>query len=321
MVLVDRNDYHQFQPLLYQVATSQLPAEDIARPHRTIFRDYPTVEVVTGPRRRGLARRPDPAAGRRADPHRLPPGDGRGCAARTSSACPGGRARLPALLGRGRRTPAPPPSAAARAAASGSAEGDGTLDVVVVGGGPTGVETTGALVELMPAWAKTGRDAVPGAGHAGRPRATALLGAFAEKAHRYALERLTERRGDDPARDRAWPPCTPTGSSSTTARASAPGPWSGVAASPARPIAQDAGPSPGRGGRIDVQPDLAVDGFPGVYAVGDVANIPGTRRHHAAPARLGRAAVRGRGRRRTSCASGAGARRSRSTTRTRASWR
>ncbi len=47
VVLVDRNDYHQFQPLLYQVATSQLPAEDIARPHRTIFRDYPTVEVVT----------------------------------------------------------------------------------------------------------------------------------------------------------------------------------------------------------------------------------------------------------------------------------
>ena len=45
VVLVDRNDYHQFQPLLYQVATSQLPAEDIARPHRTIFREYPSVEV------------------------------------------------------------------------------------------------------------------------------------------------------------------------------------------------------------------------------------------------------------------------------------
>src|SRR5215218_1830223 len=47
VTLVDRNDYHQFQPLLYQVATSQLPAEDIARPHRTIFRKYPTVEVIT----------------------------------------------------------------------------------------------------------------------------------------------------------------------------------------------------------------------------------------------------------------------------------
>ncbi len=41
VTLVDRNDYHQFQPLLYQVASSQLPAEDIARPHRTIFKDLP----------------------------------------------------------------------------------------------------------------------------------------------------------------------------------------------------------------------------------------------------------------------------------------
>src|SRR6478752_9136888 len=47
VTLVDRNDYHQFQPLLYQVASSQLPAEDIARPHRTIFKDHPSIDVVT----------------------------------------------------------------------------------------------------------------------------------------------------------------------------------------------------------------------------------------------------------------------------------
>ena len=47
VTLVDRNDYHQFQPLLYQVASSQLPAEDIARPHRTIFAEHPSVDVVT----------------------------------------------------------------------------------------------------------------------------------------------------------------------------------------------------------------------------------------------------------------------------------
>jgi NADH dehydrogenase len=39
-------------------------------------------------------------------------------------------------------------------------------------------------------------------------------------------------------------------------------------------IAETAGPRPGRGGRLDVLPDLRVDGFPGVYAIGDVANIP-----------------------------------------------
>jgi NADH dehydrogenase len=47
VVLVDHNDYHQFQPLLYQVASSQLPAEDLARPHRVIFADYPSVTLVT----------------------------------------------------------------------------------------------------------------------------------------------------------------------------------------------------------------------------------------------------------------------------------
>jgi NADH dehydrogenase len=31
----------------------------------------------------------------------------------------------------------------------------------------------------------------------------------------------------------------------------------------------------GRGGRIDVQPELTVKGFRRVYAIGDVANIPG----------------------------------------------
>ncbi|MGB6587273.1 MAG: FAD-dependent oxidoreductase [Pseudolabrys sp.] len=46
VTLVDRNDYNQFQPLLYQVATCQLPAEDIARPLRAIVADLPTVDVV-----------------------------------------------------------------------------------------------------------------------------------------------------------------------------------------------------------------------------------------------------------------------------------
>ena len=49
VVILDRNDYHQFQPLLYQVATSQLPAEDIAHPLRTIFAGGSNVAVVTAP--------------------------------------------------------------------------------------------------------------------------------------------------------------------------------------------------------------------------------------------------------------------------------
>src|SRR5437870_8565601 len=38
VVLVDRHNYHLFQPLLYQVATAGLEPEEIARPVRAILR-------------------------------------------------------------------------------------------------------------------------------------------------------------------------------------------------------------------------------------------------------------------------------------------
>ena len=39
VTLIDRNNYHVFQPLLYQVATAGLAPEDIAKPVRAILRD------------------------------------------------------------------------------------------------------------------------------------------------------------------------------------------------------------------------------------------------------------------------------------------
>ena len=45
VVLLDRNNYHQFQPMLYQLATAQIAAYDIARPLRGIFRHHKTVDV------------------------------------------------------------------------------------------------------------------------------------------------------------------------------------------------------------------------------------------------------------------------------------
>lgn len=41
VVLLDRNNYHTFQPLLYQVATAGLEADAIAFPVRKTFKDYP----------------------------------------------------------------------------------------------------------------------------------------------------------------------------------------------------------------------------------------------------------------------------------------
>ena len=42
----------------------------------------------------------------------------------------------------------------------------------------------------------------------------------------------------------------------------------------ASPVVSEAGAKPGRGGRLDALPDLSVQDFPGVYAVGDAANVP-----------------------------------------------
>ena len=273
VVLVDRNDYHQFQPLLYQVASSQLPAEDIARPHRVIFADYPTVTLVTahvsavtlGPPSVVLSDGETLmgshlvlAAGARPNFFGVP-----GAAEHAFplySVADAERLRLhlqhllqEAMAGRGSAEP-------------------GALDVVVVGGGPTGVETTGALAELMQALQSTGR-----LNPVGKitivDRSSTLLGQFSSKAHEYALGKLTEAGADVKLEagvtavhhDRVEFDDKTTIPARTVV-------WGGGES--ASEVAQTLGPVLGRGGRVDVRPDLTVEGYPGVYAVGDVANIP-----------------------------------------------
>ena len=48
VTLIDQNDYHQFQPLLYQVATSMLVPRDIAYPLRKIAAEYHDFEAKRG---------------------------------------------------------------------------------------------------------------------------------------------------------------------------------------------------------------------------------------------------------------------------------
>src|SRR4051812_35823029 len=45
VTVVDRHDYTQFQPLLYQVATAQVSVTDVARPIRQTFRKRDGVAV------------------------------------------------------------------------------------------------------------------------------------------------------------------------------------------------------------------------------------------------------------------------------------
>src|SRR5436305_9448155 len=46
ITIIDRQNHHLFQPLLYQVATAGLSAVDIAQPVRAIFGDRPNLNVI-----------------------------------------------------------------------------------------------------------------------------------------------------------------------------------------------------------------------------------------------------------------------------------
>jgi NADH:ubiquinone reductase (H+-translocating) len=152
---------------------------------------------------------------------------------------------------------------------------EGALTFVVVGGGATGVETAGAVAELV-------YDVMP---HRHQPVATAgakvilvelardVLAPFSDEAHGYAAKQL-QRRGVEL---RLGVSATEVGpdhialNDGTTIRTKLVI-WAGGVK--AVPLAERSGLRQGRGGRVDVLPDLTVPGFPHVYALGDFANTP-----------------------------------------------
>ena len=150
VTLIDKNDYHQFQPLLYQVATSMLAA----RRHRLpAAQDRRRVRRLRGASPGGRLRRPGGEVrhdGQRRHATRATTSCSRPAPSRTSS-----RPRAPST--RSRSTRSTTRSACGRGSsrpsrrriATRAAPTGGALDFVVVGGGPTGVEVAGALSEMI----------------------------------------------------------------------------------------------------------------------------------------------------------------------------
>lgn len=273
LVLVDRRNFHLFQPLLYQVATAGLNPSDIAWPIRSIVREQDNTEVVLGEVTdiEESARQLLLADGRRISFDFLILATGATHNYFGNEAwepvAPGLKRMDDATLIRRRVL-----MAFERAeACQDPAERQRQLTFVIVGAGPTGVEMAGAIAELSKkALCRDFRHINPGQARIVLVEgATRVLGTFPPSLSDYAAHALT-RMGVEVQLSRRVLACGAMGV--TTDAGELPAAtvmWAaGIAASPA---ARWLGIAADRAGRIAVNPDLSVPGFAGVYAVGDTA--------------------------------------------------
>jgi NADH dehydrogenase len=274
IILVDQNNYHLFQPLLYQVATAGLAPSDIAWPIRGILSRQQNVTVL-------LHRVVDidtlnrqvVVEDRRIDYDYLVVATG----VRHSYFGNGGweqqapglkniedatamRRRLLLAFERAEMTQDPE-------------ERRRLLNFVVIGGGPTGVELAGAIAELArKTLAADFRRIDPGSAHVllleAGPR---ILPALCEELSAYSLKALN-KLGVEVRCGHAVSDCNADGvvvdgqqiSAATLLWAA------GIAASPA---GNWLGAQVDRAGRVLVARDLSVPGLDNIYAIGDTAAV------------------------------------------------
>jgi NADH dehydrogenase len=272
ITLIDRQNHHLFQPLLYQVATAGLSPADIAWPIRSLVRRQRNTRVllgaVTGVDR---ARKHVIMDGRNIayDVLVLATGASHGYFGHGSWAthAPGLKTVDDATEIRRRLL-----LAFERAEmASDARERERLLTIVVVGGGPTGVEMAGAVAELArKALAADFRTIDPQQTHVllveAGPR---LLPSFPEALSRHA-EQALRRLGVDVRLKQAVTHCAAFGVTLGDERvAAATVIWAaGVTASPAAGWLAVAGD---RVGRVLVGPDLQPPGTADIYVIGDTA--------------------------------------------------
>jgi len=272
ITVVDRKNFHTFQPLLYQVATAGLSPGEIAAPIRSILRSHKNVEVLMGEvtgfdLERRIVQTPDAEI----------PYDYLIIAAGATHSyfghedweplAPGLKTIEDALEIRRRVLLAF--ELAERQAAAG--ESQLPLNFVVVGGGPTGVELAGTLAEISRhALAHEFRSIDPRRTHIllieGGPR---VLPTYPEDLSRSAEEQL---RGlgvevqTSAMVTMVEPGAVDIGETRLPATVVL---WAaGVAASP---LGKKLGAPVDRAGRVPVQADLSLPGHPEVFVIGDLA--------------------------------------------------
>ncbi len=276
ITVIDRRNYHLFQPLLYQVATAALSPADIATPIRAILRHQKNTEVL-------LARVVDIDKDRREvvlDDRRLPydhliVATGARHAYfghdEWESFAPGLKKIDDATELRRRILLAFEQAEMAMDEATRHR----LLTFVVIGGGPTGVEMAGAIAELAKmAVARDFRHIDPRQARTilieAGPR---ILAAFPPKLSAKA-ERALRRLGVEVRTGAAVTGCDAEGVQLGAERIlSTCIVWgAGVAASPAAKWLEA---EHDRAGRVMVGPDLTLPGHPEVFVIGDTAHALG----------------------------------------------
>lgn len=277
VTVIDRNNYHLFVPLLYQVATAALSPAEIAEPIRRIVRRHRNVDVILGEvigidtstrhvhladgapigyDRLIIATGSSHSYFGHDDWADLAPG------LKTIEDARQIRSRVLLAFERAEVTTDP-------------AERRRQMTIVVVGGGPTGVELAGSIAELA-------RHTLVRDFRHINPQATRillveagprLLSSFPEPLTDYAQCRL-ERLGVSLRLNQPVEAVTPAGVRiGGTFIPAATVIWAaGVTASSA---GRWLGVETDRVGRIRVAPDLSVPGCEGVYALGDTALVLG----------------------------------------------
>jgi NADH dehydrogenase len=284
ITLVDRHNYHLFQPLLYQVATAGLAAPSIAAPLRYMLRRQQNVTVLLGTIERiDAAARTVTVNGRLLPYDRLvvSTGSTHGYFGHDEWArhAPGLKTLDDALEIRSRIL-----TAFERAEAEGDPlVRDAWLTFVVIGGGATGVELAGTLAEIarhtLPREFRridptTARILLLEAG----PRVLSQLHEELSTSARRQLERLGVTVRTDSAVTDVGDGYVQVGAERIAARTVL---WAaGVASSP---LGRQLGAPIDRAGRVQVLPDLSVPGHPDIYVIGDLASV---RNGEAEPAHM-----------------------------------